>query len=91
MYLSEDKNEIRTVLQLFSRVALTHQKVSYFLDEVAELLVALLHSLFAAIGFDQHVQSIRLDLVRPDICFPNLYTNKISDVCSSILRHCSVL
>lgn len=60
------------------------------MDEVAELLVALLHSLFAAVGFDQHLQSIGLRLFCPNVGFPNLSTNRTGDLSESVLR-CSIV
>ena len=51
---------------------LTGEQVSYVLDEFAQLLVALLHSLFALVGFDQNLQSVHLRLVGSVVGFPHL-------------------
>lgn len=67
-------------------VKLTGEQVSYLFDEVAELLVALLHSLFAPVGFYQHLHSVHFGLVGAVVGFPNLNrTNKISFLLTNIL------
>lgn len=69
---------------------LTGEQVSYIFDEVAELLVALLHPLFAAVGFDQHLHSVRLGLVSAVVGLPHLTTNKITDVLTSTLSYATL-
>lgn len=66
---------------------LTGEEVSYLFDEVAELLVALLHPHFALVGFGQHLQRVRLGLVCADIGLPHLTANKISDLLASVLSY----
>lgn len=53
---------------------LTGQQVSYLLDEVAQLVVALLHPLFAPVGFDQHLHSVHLGRVCTVVGLPHLTT-----------------
>lgn len=66
-------------LQLLSSVCvcgeLTGQQVSDLLDEVAQLVVALLHPLFALVGFDQHLHSVHLGRVCTVVGLPHLTTN----------------
>lgn len=56
-------------------VALTGEQVSDLFDEVAQLLIALLHSLSAVVGFDQHLQRVSLGLICPVVGLPHLPTH----------------
>lgn len=72
---------------------LTHEKISNLPDEVAELLVALLHSLFALVGFDQHLQSVRFGFVCSDVRFPHLsrVSTQVQITCLTSTCRCSTL
>lgn len=72
---------------------LTHEKISNLPDEVAELLVALLHCLFALVGFDQHLQSVRFGFVCSDVRFPHLsrVPTQVQVTCLTSTCRCSTL
>ena len=72
-------------MQLY--IVLTVEEVSYLFDEVAELLVTLLHPLSALVGFDQHLLSVHLGLVCTDTGFPHLNTSRIIALPASILSY----
>lgn len=61
--------------------ALTGEEVSYLFDEVAELLVALLHSLFALVGLEQDLLSVHFGLVCANFGLPHL--NEINSIIRS--------
>lgn len=44
---------------------LTHQKVSDLLDQVSQVLVALVHFFFGSIGFQQNILRILFCLICP--------------------------
>lgn len=74
-YTSREEEMSKSKMKKF----LTGQKVSDLLDQISQILIALVHFFFGSIGFQQDILSILFGLICPQFCFRDLHMkNKLS-------------